>query len=192
MCYKLFLIHRKQPLLMLSESGKCSAAYTPLTQSSIRAPILVRVSPLLVDSHFMISQGQSITLIGRGLRIEGGHQARRSGICSSECLVLRVDISSERNPRLILGVDLAYACAQLPMGWIMQRLPIGRTLGACVTLWGGLMLALGGCNNYASLSVVRVLLGWFEAVITPGFLLIIGSWYLKRESTARQMLYYAM
>jgi hypothetical protein len=40
--------------------------------------------------------------------------------------------------------------------------------------------------------MVRVLLGWFECAITPGFLLIVASWYKRSESTLRACLFFAM
>ncbi|ORY31768.1 CNF01220-like protein [Naematelia encephala] len=87
---------------------------------------------------------------------------------------------------------LAYCVAQLPMAWAMQRLPLGRTMAVCVFLWGGAVMCLGACNTYAQLSVVRAILGWFEAVVTPGFALIVISWYKRSEATSRQMTYFAM
>lgn len=82
--------------------------------------------------------------------------------------------------------------AQFPMGWVMQRFPLGKALGTCVILWGGVVLLHAACNNYWQLAIVRVLLGWFESVITPGFLMLTVSWYLRKEQTLRQCLYYAM
>ena len=37
--------------------------------------------------------------------------------------------------------------------------------------WGVAVICLGACNDYLQLSMVRMLLGWFECVVTPGFLL---------------------
>ncbi|BEI80879.1 hypothetical protein CcaverHIS002_0200390 [Cutaneotrichosporon cavernicola] len=95
-------------------------------------------------------------------------------------------------PNLTTFFYMSYAVAQYPMAWVLQRFPIGRALGTCVIIWGGLVIALAGCNNYASLAVVRVLLGWFESVVTPGFAIFTASWYLRREQTLRQSMYYAM
>lgn len=50
----------------------------------------------------------------------------------------------------------------------------------------------GACNNYAQLSGVRILLGWFESVVTPGFAVLTSSWYLRNEQTLRQGMYYSM
>lgn len=87
---------------------------------------------------------------------------------------------------------MAYFFAQVPMQWILQKLPFGKTLAGCVILWGGLVMCLAACNSYATLSVVRVLVGWFESVITPAFAILTSSWYLRNEQTLRQGVYYSM
>ncbi|CAK9786196.1 hypothetical protein CC85DRAFT_271311 [Cutaneotrichosporon oleaginosum] len=87
---------------------------------------------------------------------------------------------------------IGYLVAQVPMGWVLQRFPLGRALSVCVIIWGGMVMLLGACNNYWQLSIVRVLLGWFESVVTPGFAVLTASWYLRREQTLRQSMYYTM
>lgn len=78
------------------------------------------------------------------------------------------------------------------MAFVLQRFPLGRALATCVIIWGGIVMCLGACNNYIQLSFVRVLLGWFESVVTPGFAIFTTSWYLRKEQTLRQSCYYAM
>lgn len=78
------------------------------------------------------------------------------------------------------------------MAWALQRFPLGRALAVCVIIWGTMVMCLGACNNYAQLSAVRFLLGWFESVVTPGFAIFTASWYLRKEQSLRQGLYYSM
>ncbi|CAK9781993.1 hypothetical protein CC85DRAFT_288406 [Cutaneotrichosporon oleaginosum] len=87
---------------------------------------------------------------------------------------------------------MSYGVAQIPMGFLMQRFPLGRALSVSIIIWGAMVMLLGACNHYWDLSVVRVLLGWFESVVTPGFAVLTSSWYLRREQTLRQACYYAM
>ncbi|WWC62323.1 uncharacterized protein I303_104919 [Kwoniella dejecticola CBS 10117] len=86
----------------------------------------------------------------------------------------------------------AYLAGQIPMSFITQRLPIGRALGGTVIIWGMVVIGTGLCNNYLQLSMCRVLLGWMECYVTPGFLLIIASWYKRSEATLRSCMYFAM
>lgn len=88
--------------------------------------------------------------------------------------------------------DMAYGVFQLPMMSLLQRVPLGRGLAACIIIWGGMVMAHAACKSYAELTVVRILLGWFECVVTPGFAIFTSSWYLRREQTHRQMMYYSM
>lgn len=53
-------------------------------------------------------------------------------------------------------------------------------------------MCLAAAKNYAHLSVLRVLIGWFESVITPSFAILTSSWYLRNEQTMRQGIYYSM
>ncbi|WWC95248.1 hypothetical protein V866_002107 [Kwoniella sp. B9012] len=87
---------------------------------------------------------------------------------------------------------VAYLVGQFPMNYALQRWPIGKGLGCTIVAWGIAVLGMGFCNNYGQLSATRVLLGWFEAPITTGFLLIISSWYKREESTLRSSCFFAM
>lgn len=88
--------------------------------------------------------------------------------------------------------DMAYFFAQIPMSWILQKLPFGRTLSICVIIWGGCVMCLAACGNYSQLVAVRFLIGWFESVVTPAFAILTTSWYLRNEQTLRQGIYYSM
>jgi MFS family permease len=74
----------------------------------------------------------------------------------------------------------------------MQRFPIGKALSTYVILWGICVMCLGACTNYAQLAGVRIAIGALEAVIIPGFAILTSSWYLRKEQTFRQCLYYSM
>lgn len=87
---------------------------------------------------------------------------------------------------------MAYAIGQLPMGWLCQRFPIAKVIATCVILWGITVMCMGAAHNYAQLAALRVLLGLFESVLTPGFALLTASWYLRSEQTIRQVCYYTM
>ncbi|WVQ66637.1 uncharacterized protein L199_004822 [Kwoniella botswanensis] len=87
---------------------------------------------------------------------------------------------------------VAYLVGQIPMMYILQRVPLGKGLGVAIVLWGIAVICLGACNNYAQLSGVRIVLGWFECCITPGFLLITISWWKRQEATLRSSMFFAM
>ncbi|WVF69378.1 hypothetical protein IAT40_004154 [Kwoniella sp. CBS 6097] len=101
-------------------------------------------------------------------------------------------LTADEYPNLTVYFYVAYLVGQVPMSYVLQRFPIGRALGATVILWGIVVVGLGLCNNYLQLSMLRVLLGWMECSITPGFLFITASWYKRSEATLRSCMFFAM
>ncbi|KAF7352775.1 CNF01220-like protein [Mycena venus] len=87
---------------------------------------------------------------------------------------------------------LGYMLAELPMSFALQRFPLGRFLSITCCLWGVLVMCLGACNNFTQLAVVRFLLGALESAITPGFLMMIASWYKRSEMTSRSLWWMSM
>jgi MFS family permease len=108
------------------------------------------------------------------------------------CSAAPVRHNAYRTSPQTLTADLGYGVAQIPLAWAIQRFPIGKALSTCIILWGAMVMFLGACNNYAQLVAVRVLLGIFESVVIPGFILLVSSWYLREEQTLRQCFYYSM
>jgi MFS family permease len=72
----------------------------------------------------------------------------------------------------------------------MQKFPIGIYLGVNVTCWGLVVACHAACKSYASLMVIRVLLGVFEASVAPALILITGHWWTKPEQSRRTGLWY--
>ncbi|WWD18290.1 hypothetical protein CI109_102740 [Kwoniella shandongensis] len=124
----------------------------------------------------------------------GLQYADKVSLSSGVVFGLKTDthLSSDEYSLLTVWFYLAYLAGQIPMSIVLQRLPLGRSLGMTIIAWGITVIGLGLCNNYTQLSVLRVMLGWFECSITPGFLLIIASWYKRKESTLRSCFFFAM
>ncbi|EPQ31997.1 uncharacterized protein PFL1_00195 [Pseudozyma flocculosa PF-1] len=87
---------------------------------------------------------------------------------------------------------LGYLVAQPLLNYYMQRVNAARFLSILIVVWGGVVMCLAACQNFASLMALRFLLGAMEGGITPGFMLIVGSWYKTSEQNSRQMMYLAM
>ena len=51
------------------------------------------------------------------------------------------------------------------------------------------MLTLSAAKNFTQLIVLRALQGLFECCISPGFVLVIGSWYTRREHASRALVF---
>ncbi|KAI0888692.1 MFS general substrate transporter [Annulohypoxylon maeteangense] len=76
---------------------------------------------------------------------------------------------------------LGYLLAEWPQNWALQRFPVAKWLAGNLVVWGCIILLHIPCNNFASLFVVRFLLGLAEACIIPAFLLILSMFFTYDE-----------
>ncbi|KAJ5988165.1 MFS general substrate transporter [Penicillium waksmanii] len=83
-----------------------------------------------------------------------------------------------------------YLIAQWPAGLALQKLPVGKFLGYTTLVWGGLLMTTPACYNFAGIAVNRFLLGFVEAVVNPGFVLLMSMWYTAEEQPLRLEAYY--
>ncbi|KAI1444938.1 MFS general substrate transporter [Annulohypoxylon stygium] len=85
-----------------------------------------------------------------------------------------------------------YLVAQWPAGYLLQRLPVGKFIGGTTIVWGMLTIVTPACKNFAGLAVNRFLLGCSEAVVNPGFVLVLSMWWRQDEQPMRLTTYYSM
>ncbi|KAL6244412.1 hypothetical protein RBB50_008654 [Rhinocladiella similis] len=83
-----------------------------------------------------------------------------------------------------------YLWAQFPAGWALQRLRIGKVVGTTTVIWGIILITTPACSSFAGIAVNRFLLGSFEAVVNPAFILIMSIWYTAAEQPLRLESYY--
>lgn len=67
----------------------------------------------------------------------------------------------------------------------LQYFPIGPFISISVILWGAVLMTIAGCRSFASLMAVRAILGVFESVINPTFMLMTSQWYKRSEQPER-------
>lgn len=79
----------------------------------------------------------------------------------------------------------AYIFAEPMVTYCIQKYPISKVLGTFIVLWGAVLACHAACKSYASLMVVRALLGMFEASSAVGCIAISGMYYTKAEQSAR-------
>ncbi|KAJ6155752.1 hypothetical protein N7470_006318 [Penicillium chermesinum] len=77
-----------------------------------------------------------------------------------------------------------------PTNFLMQRLPIGKYLGANIFMWGVFLMIQAACNSFETLAVLRALGGAAEACSDPSFMLITSMWYTRREQPVRIGIWY--
>ncbi|KAI1384532.1 MFS general substrate transporter [Hypoxylon trugodes] len=84
---------------------------------------------------------------------------------------------------------LTYMCFEFPSIVLLQRYSMGRVLSLYIIGWGLVVLCIGFSQNFTHLITLRALQGIFECCISPGFLLVVGTWYTTREHPSRALVF---
>ncbi|KAL3422436.1 major facilitator superfamily transporter [Phlyctema vagabunda] len=82
---------------------------------------------------------------------------------------------------------LAYLSGEFPSNFLLQRWALGRTLSIYMLCWGVCVITISAAQNWSHLMAIRALQGFFECTISPGFILIIGTWYRTEENSSRAL-----
>lgn len=83
-------------------------------------------------------------------------------------------LHGQEYPLLTTCIYIAILCVEYPINWLIQRVPIAKFLGACIMLWGSTLACHAAATNFAGIIVLRTLLGIFEAVCQPTFLILVS------------------
>lgn len=75
--------------------------------------------------------------------------------------------------------------------YFMQRVPIGKTLGIIIVLWGVITCCLGAAQNYASLIALRVIQGFLEGSMIPSFVVLNTQWFPRNQHNSRTSVWYS-
>jgi len=82
---------------------------------------------------------------------------------------------------------LAYLIGEFPSNFLLQRWSLGKSLSIYMLLWGVCVFCVGAAQEWSHLMAVRALQGFFECTISPGFVLVVGSWYRTDEHSSRSL-----
>ncbi|QNP98394.1 YALIA101S12e00254g1_1 [Yarrowia lipolytica] len=99
---------------------------------------------------------------------------------------LRQDLHMEGNDYSWSGTSfyLGYLAFEFPAVYLLQRLPLIRTLSSFIILWG-IVLCLHATPNYPGFIALRTILGMLESAVTPAFVIITSQWYKREEQFLR-------
>jgi MFS family permease len=89
-------------------------------------------------------------------------------------------------------IYIVILCVEYPENYIIQRVPIGKWLGANIILWGITLCLHAAMKGFPGLLVLRGFLGAFEAVSQPTFILLSGMWYKREEQSGTVIFWYMM
>ena len=80
---------------------------------------------------------------------------------------------------------IGYLGFEYPTSRLLQRLPLAKYSSVNIILWGLTLSCTAATTNFAGIASVRLILGMFEAAVTPGFVLFTSQWYTKKEQGLR-------
>jgi MFS family permease len=69
---------------------------------------------------------------------------------------------------------------------------IAKYLSFSIMAWGIVLACTAACHNFTGLVAVRTLLGLFESVCQPAFVVLSSTWYKRDEQAARVTYWYMM
>jgi len=89
-------------------------------------------------------------------------------------------------------VYIAILLWEFPTNRLIQRLPIAKYLGFCISAWGLVLATTAACNNFTGLVIVRTLLGMLECVCQPAFVYLSTMYYTRAEQALVIGSFYSM
>ncbi|KAL6855341.1 hypothetical protein ACO1O0_006482 [Amphichorda felina] len=102
------------------------------------------------------------------------------------------DVVTQDYNWLITCIYIAVLIVEYPQNWLLTRIPIAKYLSFCIVAWGITLACHAACSDFTGLLVVRTLLGIFESVCQPGFVVLSSMWYRREEQAARVTYWYMM
>ncbi|KAK4610217.1 hypothetical protein CLAFUW4_13672 [Fulvia fulva] len=78
-----------------------------------------------------------------------------------------------------------YLGTTIIIGFVLNRVPIGKWLGGVLTIWGILVTCTAAVQSYHGLVALRVLMGICDATIPPACMIISSQYYRKDEQVIR-------
>ncbi|KAF7301406.1 MFS general substrate transporter [Mycena indigotica] len=89
-------------------------------------------------------------------------------------------------------VYIAILLWEFPTNRLIQRLPIAKYLGFCISSWGLVLAMTAICKNFTGLVIVRTLLGMLECVCQPAFVYLSTMYYTRAEQALVIGSFYSM
>lgn len=148
---------------------------TPEESKRLRRKIDKRVLSIMIFTYFL--------------------QALDKGTLSFAAIMgIRTDthLVAQQYSWLTTCIYIAILFVEYPINWIIQRVQVAKFLGINIILWGTVLALHATCKTFTHLVVVRTLLGIFESVCQPAFLVLSAMWYKREEQAAVVSLWYMM
>ena len=106
-------------------------------------------------------------------------------------LVTDLDLTKSNYQWLGSIFYIGYLGFEYPTSRLLQRLPLAKYSAFNIILWGLTLSCTAATSNFAGIASVRLILGMFEAAVTPGFVLFTSQWYTKKEQGFRTGIWFS-
>lgn len=81
---------------------------------------------------------------------------------------------------------VGYLPFQIPSNLMITKVPRpGLYICVATVIWGTISACTAAVQSYGTLLLVRIILGFSEAVFFPGVIYLLSAWYTKNELGAR-------
>jgi MFS family permease len=131
-----------------------------------------------VNPRPALSDGLILVL---GLAVLLNYVDRANLATAAPLLQDELSLSSAQIGVLLSSFFWVYAPAQLLAGWLVDRFDIRIVLAAGLALWGVATATTGLAVGFASILVLRLILGLGESVLFPGYQLILSRHTAEHE-----------
>ncbi|KAJ5998414.1 hypothetical protein N7451_006224 [Penicillium sp. IBT 35674x] len=86
---------------------------------------------------------------------------------------------------------VGYLLMQLPSNLLLTQIRPSLFLGIAMAIWGVISACQAAVQSFAGLVVTRFFLGFVEAPFFPGAVMLMSSWYTRKELSVRIAWFYA-
>ncbi|KAF7328846.1 MFS general substrate transporter-31 [Mycena venus] len=160
--------------------------YTPADYTRVVRKVDRYLLPLMWICYGTSTAEVEFRFINRPLGIQ---QSDKTSLGNQAIFGLRTDthLKGQEYQWLTTIFYMTYLIGEFPSNFLLQRWAMGRTLSIYMLCWGICVVSISVAQNWTHLMVIRALQGFFECTISPGFVLIIGTWYRTEEHAARAL-----
>lgn len=160
-------------------AGTSSIGIDEATDKRLRKLIDKRILVVMIITYFMqaLDKGTISFVSIMGLPKDTGLEGQQvwdlldSIWRRTEGLMLTYSRNKQFNWLTTCGY-IAILTAEYPTNLIIQRVPIAKYLAFNIVAWGIVLACHAACRNFASLLVLRTLLGLFETCCQPSFIVL--------------------
>ncbi|KAH7361718.1 major facilitator superfamily domain-containing protein [Plectosphaerella cucumerina] len=166
--------HGDEPKDVDAPEASAAAVYTPGTDEEKK--LIRKIDLLLLPQIWLMYLNSYMDRTNIG-------NARIAGMDED------LDLDSNRYSVALVVFFVSYVVFEVPSNMILSRTRPSIYLPGLMAAWGVVTIGMGFVKDYQSLVALRFVVGLLEAGFAPGVLLLISSWYKKKEQSQRFAVY---